>query len=74
MASEVLIPVKEWAASKLTRKPHPENVQELATRVHVHPSIVAGRFRYKKKDYTILSNLVGNRQLRKMFPAHEAGC
>ena len=74
LASNVLIPVKEWAASKLTHKPQPENVRELATRIHVHPSIVAGRLRYEKKDYTILSNLVGNRQLRKLFPANEAGC
>ena len=74
LASELLIPSKKWTASKITRSPHTENVKELATRVHVHPSIVAGRLRFLKKDYTILNPLVGNRQVRKQFPAFKVGC
>ncbi|MDA3924181.1 MAG: hypothetical protein PF904_05730 [Kiritimatiellae bacterium] len=73
LASELLIPEKEWAESKLTRVPHPERVEELATRVHVHTAIVAGRVRYEKKNYKILSSLVGNRLLRKQFPAFKTG-
>ena len=74
LATELLIPAQEWVASRLTRSPRPESVRELATRVHVHPSIVAGRVRYAKNNYTILSSLVGNRQLRKQFPAFKVGC
>jgi len=74
LASGLLIPEKEWAESKLTRTPRPERVQELATRVHVHPSIVAGRVRYEKGDYSMFSDLVGSRLLRKQFPAFKAGC
>ncbi len=33
----------------------------------IHPAIVAGRIRHSKKDYRILSNLVGNGDVRRWF-------
>ena len=73
LASNLLIPSTEWDRSGLPRSPTPLRVRQVAARAHVHPAIVAGRVRYTKKDYTLLSGLVGSRALRKQFPTFRAG-
>lgn len=72
-ATGLLIPDEAWQKSRIMQNPTPSNVRALAVRVNVTPAIIAGRIRYEKRDYKILSPLVGNRMLRKQFPAHMAG-
>lgn len=67
-ASELLIPEEEWKNSVASKLRIPEAAQHLAERLNIHPAIVAGRMRYKFKNYKILNNLVGHNEVRKCFP------
>jgi HTH-type transcriptional regulator/antitoxin HigA len=70
-ASEALIPKEMWEASGLSQLPHPaaSAVLEFATKHRIHPAIPAGRIRRERQNYRMLSKLVGNRQVRKLFLA-----
>jgi len=67
-AEEALIPKKEWDEHPAQDAPYPSNVLSLAQRVGVHPAIVAGRIRWRDRNYRILSQFVGNGEVRKHFP------
>lgn len=66
-AEEALIPRKEWMDHPAQDAPYPSNVLSLAQRVGVHPAIVAGRIRWRDRNYRILSQFVGNGEARKHF-------
>lgn len=68
-AEEALIPKKEWDQHPAQDAPYPSNVLSLAQRVGVHPAIVAGRIRWRDRNYRVLSQFVGNGEVRKHFPA-----
>jgi HTH-type transcriptional regulator/antitoxin HigA len=68
-AEEALIPHKEWMDHPAQDAPYPSNVVSLAQRVGVHPAIVAGRIRWRDRNYRILSQFVGNGEVRKHFNA-----
>ena len=68
-AEEALIPHKEWMDHPAQDAPYPSNVVSLAQRVGVHPAIVAGRIRWRDRNYRILSQFVGNGEVRKHFVA-----
>jgi HTH-type transcriptional regulator/antitoxin HigA len=67
-AEEALIPNKEWDEHPAQDAPYPSNVLSLAQRVGVHPAIVAGRIRWRDRNYRLLSQFVGNGEVRKHFP------
>lgn len=66
-AEEALIPLKEWDEHPAQDAPYPSNVMSLAQRVGVHPAIVAGRIRWRDRNYRILSQFVGTGEVRKHF-------
>ena len=66
-AEEALIPKKEWNDHPAQDAPYPSNVLSLAQRVAVHPAIVAGRIRWRDRNYRILSQFVGTGEVRKHF-------
>lgn len=66
-AEEALIPKKEWDEHPAQDAPYPSNVLSLAQRVGVHPAIVAGRIRWRDRNYRILSQFVGSGEVRKHF-------
>ncbi len=68
-AEEALIPKEEWDEHPAQDLPYPSNVLSLAQRVGVHPAIVAGRIRWRDRNYRILSQFVGNGEVRKHFPS-----
>jgi HTH-type transcriptional regulator/antitoxin HigA len=68
VAGELLIPENEWSISPASRLRTPEAAQFLATKLEIHPAIVAGKMRYYFKSYRILNRLVGHNQVRKHFP------
>ena len=43
------------------------NAIHLAHELNIHPAIVAGRVRYERNNYRLLSQLVGNCQVRRHF-------
>ena len=66
-AEEALIPKKEWDEHPAQDAPYPSNVLSLAQRVGVHPAIVAGRIRWRDRNYKILSQFVGSGEVRRHF-------
>lgn len=66
-AEEALIPRQEWMDHPAQDAPYPSNVLSLAQRVGVHPSIVAGRIRWRDRNYRLLSQFVGTGEVRKHF-------
>ena len=42
-------------------------IKEFAANLGIHVAIVAGRIRQERNDYSKLSDLVGQGELRKMF-------
>ena len=69
-AEEALIPRAAWETSQARTRPNVMAVIDLAQTLGVHPAIVAGRIRYERGNYRLLSQFVGARQVRRQF--HDA--
>lgn len=67
LAGEALIPFEEWKKSPASKLRTPDAVQHLASRLRIHPAIVAGRIRHQRKSYRVLNRLVGQGQVRRLF-------
>jgi HTH-type transcriptional regulator/antitoxin HigA len=68
IAGEALIPEAEWSRSPASNWRTPEAVHLLAGRLRIHPAIVAGRIRHHYKSYRVLNRLVGQGEVRRLFP------
>ena len=66
-AAEALIPTAVWATSPVRKQPTPMGVMSLASRLQVHPATVAGRVRFERQDYRLLSQFVGTGKIRRQF-------
>ena len=66
-AEEALIPRSVWEASAVRDRPTSMAVMNLANALQVHPAIVAGRVRYQRKNYRLLSQFVGTGEVRRQF-------
>lgn len=67
-AEEALISRKTWEASAIQNRAKPQAVMELAHELQIHPAIVAGRVRYERHNYRLLSQFVGTGEVRPQFP------
>ena len=67
LASEALIPASAWENSAARERPNAMSVRNLASELGIHPAIVAGRVRYERRNYRLLSHFVGNGQVRRLF-------
>ena len=67
-AGEVLVPEEKWntALARYLRSEY--SIKALAEELRIHPAIVAGKIRREAKNYIILTNMVGQGQVRKLFP------
>jgi HTH-type transcriptional regulator/antitoxin HigA len=68
LAGEILIPYDIWENSPASRLRSPQAAEHLAKQLNIHVAIVAGRMQHEFKAYQLLRNLVGNRQVRRLFP------
>ena len=66
-AEEALIPLSVWEASAARDRPTAMAVLNLANALQVHPAIIAGRVRYERKNYRLLSQFVGTGEVRRHF-------
>ncbi|MBI9111123.1 type II toxin-antitoxin system HigA family antitoxin [Maridesulfovibrio ferrireducens] len=66
-AKEVLIPKKLWLASNAPKSAKIADIICLAREADIHQAIVAGRIRYEKKNYRLLSRYVGHGKIRSQF-------
>ena len=67
LAGEVLIPQDAWTRSPASRLRSPNAVEHLARSLRIHPAIVAGRIRREFRSYRVLTDLVGQGDVRKHF-------
>ena len=56
-AQDVLIPRADWARAEVRKTILEKDAVELAEKLGIHPSIVAGRLRHDKRDYSLLPGL-----------------
>lgn len=68
LARDAFIPRSLWKRSEAFLRPSVETINTLADKLHISPAIVAGRLRREKTGYAAFGKLVGNRQVRKLFP------
>ena len=68
LSGEALIPTHEWnkAIARFTRSTR--SVNDLAIKLDISPSIIAGRIRHEANNYVILSDVIGQGVVRKQFP------
>lgn len=64
-AADMLIPPDLWQCSAAAERPTLMNVVSLAQELGIHPAIVAGRVRKERRNFHLLSQMVGNRQVRQ---------
>ena len=67
MTRDGLIPKKIWDKNPLKGETTADKISALAEKLRVHPAIIAGRVRYERTNYRLLSKLVGSGQVRKHF-------
>ncbi len=67
IAKEALIPRVTWKRSDAYLNPSVESIDNLSRELRIHPSIIAGRLRKERENYTMFNDLVGHYQVRKHF-------
>lgn len=67
-AREALVPTAAWNQSAVRHVIAPATVTQLANELGVSKAIVAGRVRFERRNYRLLSSMVGAGQVRVNFP------
>ena len=65
-ARDALIPPKIWAKCN-SADISAEEIEKAARDAHIHPAIVAGRWRWEHSDYRRFGKLLGHGEVRKQF-------
>lgn len=73
LARDAFIPRSLWKRSEAFLRPSVETINGLADKLHISPAVIAGRLRREKTGYATFGRLVGNRQVRKLFPGVKWG-
>lgn len=68
LAREALVPSEMWNTSAVRYSVAPMTVNQLALQVGVSDAVVAGRVRRERKNYRLLSAMIGAGEVRKLFP------
>lgn len=66
-AQNALIAPALWRDHPARQHPSVTNVVDLAHQAKVHPAVVAGRIRYEKHSYRLLSQFVGANEVRPLL-------
>lgn len=67
LASEALIPAAEWKESPASNLRTSEAARHLASKLGIDPAIVVGRMHHEFRGYSVLSDQVGSKLVRKLF-------
>ena len=67
IAQKAFVPKKIWENDLVRVQPSAKNVVNLSERLKIHPAIIAGRIRFERRNYKLLSKYVGSREVRKHF-------
>lgn len=66
-AGEILVPGSAWKSSPASRLRSRQAAEHLARQLQISPAIVAGKIRREFNDYRVLSDLVGQNTVRRLF-------
>lgn len=64
-AKEALIPSEIWSDVGVLRTE--KSVKDLSRKLSIHPSIIAGRLRFESGNFRLMTDLVGQDQVRRHF-------
>ena len=67
LARESLIPSHLWNSHPARNTSKLKDVLDIASKADIHKSIIAGRIRYERNNYRILSRHIGRGMVRKLF-------
>jgi HTH-type transcriptional regulator / antitoxin HigA len=67
-ARESLVPTGQWQASAVAFAPSVDAATALADQLGVSPAVIAGRVRHERRNFRLLSPLVGAGKVRRLFP------
>ena len=67
LASSSLIPQRYWEHISAMDPISSKEVIAIAEKLKIHPAIIAGRIRFERNNYRLLTKLVGQGVLRKLF-------
>jgi HTH-type transcriptional regulator/antitoxin HigA len=67
MAQNALVPKEYWKKVDLEASDLSKDVVRLSDQLKIHPAIVAGRIRFEKNNYKILSQFVGRGEVMHLF-------
>jgi HTH-type transcriptional regulator / antitoxin HigA len=68
LAREAFIPRVLWKRSDAFISPSKESIERLAKELRIHPAIIAGRLRKESGNFGLFSDLIGQQQVKTMFP------
>lgn len=71
LAREAFIPRVQWRRSEAYMSPSKESIEKFAKELKISPAVIAGRLRKESGNYGLFSDLVGQNQVRKLFPSPE---
>lgn len=66
-AEEALIPSEIWNGHPARFKADSSSINSLADELEIHPAIIAGRIRFERNNYRLLTKFVGQGEIRKQF-------
>ena len=69
-ARNAVIPDERWKSSLVRYASDPQSIMKFASRMGLHPALIAGRVRYER-GYNLFNNLIGQGEVRKMM--YQAG-
>jgi HTH-type transcriptional regulator/antitoxin HigA len=67
IARNSLIPKESWKKVNMDTKDLAKEVRNLSEQLKIHPAIVAGRIRFEKNNYKILSQFIGRGEVKILF-------
>ncbi|AMO58253.1 putative transcription regulator with HTH domain-containing protein [Endozoicomonas montiporae CL-33] len=67
-AAEALIDSSAWSTAKVRESKSERDCIALAKELQISPAIIAGRLRHENKNYSLLTNMIGNKTVRLHFP------
>ncbi len=67
LAQEALVPKKTWNELISNKKITGQQLHALAEKLKIHPAVIAGRIRFERNNYNLLTRHVGQGEIRKHF-------
>lgn len=67
LARNALVPERIWKEEISKEKVNGQKLYALAGKLKIHPAVIAGRIRFERKNYKLLSRHVGQGEIRKHF-------